>query len=128
MPGPFQTINQLEFARAHRLHNDWSVILTHCAWQPRPDADLGYFEQGDIGQGPTTRKAWMRILFIAAKLHTIEPFGIRSLVPYLKRDGHEVALLEAEAPDLVAQVRASVTPHFLHLRQRAAALMVGLAP
>ena len=45
----------------------------------------------------------MKILFIAAKLHTIEPFGILSLVPYLKRDGHQVALQEAEAPDVLAR-------------------------
>ena len=37
----------------------------------------------------------MRVLFLGAKLHTIEPFGIMSLSPYLKRDGHAVRLMEA---------------------------------
>ena len=48
----------------------------------------------------------MRILFIAAKLHTNEPFGVMCLSPMLKRDGHAVALMEAETPDLAARVRA----------------------
>ena len=47
----------------------------------------------------------MRILFLVAKLHTIEPFGVMSLVPMLKRDGHAVRLMEAERGDLAAQVR-----------------------
>ena len=48
----------------------------------------------------------MRILFLAAKLHTIEPFGIMSLASYLKRDGHHVALMEAEDPALIHRVEA----------------------
>jgi anaerobic magnesium-protoporphyrin IX monomethyl ester cyclase len=40
-----------------------------------------------------------------AKLATIEPFGVMSLAPCLKRDGHQVALLEAEDPDLPGKVR-----------------------
>ncbi len=47
----------------------------------------------------------MNILFLVAKLHAIEPFGIMSLSPQLKRRGHRVALLEAESPDLVNAVR-----------------------
>ena len=43
----------------------------------------------------------MRILFLAAKLHTIEPFGLMSLSPHLRRDGHSVALLEAEDPSIL---------------------------
>lgn len=43
----------------------------------------------------------MNIVFIIAKLATIEPFGVMSLSPYLKRDGHDVSLLEAEDPELV---------------------------
>ena len=40
----------------------------------------------------------MRILFLVAKLHTIEPFGIMSLAPYVIRQGHTVRLMEAEDP------------------------------
>lgn len=46
----------------------------------------------------------MRILFLVAKLHTIEPFGVMSLSPHLKRDGHSVKLMEAESEDLIHQV------------------------
>jgi len=47
----------------------------------------------------------MRVLFLVAKLHTIEPFGVMSLAPALKRDGHAVGLMEAEDSDLAGQVR-----------------------
>ena len=47
----------------------------------------------------------MRILFLSAKLHTIEPFGLMSLSPCLKRDGHTVRLMEAEGTGLVERVR-----------------------
>jgi anaerobic magnesium-protoporphyrin IX monomethyl ester cyclase len=47
----------------------------------------------------------MKILFLGAKLHTIEPFGLMSLAPYLLRDGHEVLLLEAEDPALESKVQ-----------------------
>lgn len=47
----------------------------------------------------------LRILFAVAKLHTIEPFGVMSLAPCLKRDGHVVKLVEAESDDLAVQVR-----------------------
>jgi len=47
-----------------------------------------------------------KILFLVAKLHTIEPFGVMSLAPHLKRDGHDVKLMEAEDPDLFSKVRA----------------------
>jgi radical SAM superfamily enzyme YgiQ (UPF0313 family) len=47
----------------------------------------------------------MKILFLVAKLHTIEPFGIMSLSPHLKRHGDTVALFEAESPDLVESVK-----------------------
>ncbi|MCE5324864.1 MAG: B12-binding domain-containing radical SAM protein [Planctomycetaceae bacterium] len=47
----------------------------------------------------------MKILFLAAKLHTIEPFGVMSLTPVLKREGHIVALMEAEDSGLLKQVR-----------------------
>lgn len=46
----------------------------------------------------------MNILFLVAKLHTIEPFGVMSLAPLLKRQGHRVALMEAEAPDVISSV------------------------
>jgi radical SAM superfamily enzyme YgiQ (UPF0313 family) len=52
----------------------------------------------------------MRILFVGAKLHTIEPFGMMSLSPPLKRDGHAVRLVEAESPDLVDRLRG-YRPH-----------------
>ena len=38
----------------------------------------------------------MKVLFLVAKLHTIEPFGAMSLSPHLRAAGHTVALL-AEA-------------------------------
>jgi anaerobic magnesium-protoporphyrin IX monomethyl ester cyclase len=47
----------------------------------------------------------MKIAFVAAKLLTIEPFGIMSLIPYLLRDGHEVKLLEAEDEKVADKVR-----------------------
>jgi anaerobic magnesium-protoporphyrin IX monomethyl ester cyclase len=48
----------------------------------------------------------MKILFLGAKLHTIEPFGVMSLAPYLEREGHEVLLMEAEDAALESKVRA----------------------
>ena len=47
----------------------------------------------------------MKVLFLVAKLHTIEPFGIMSLSPHLKRQGHTVALFEAQSRNLVQSVR-----------------------
>ncbi len=47
----------------------------------------------------------MRILFLAAKLYAIEPFGIMCLSPHLKASGHCVRLTEAEDPDLADKVR-----------------------
>ena len=47
----------------------------------------------------------MRVLFLVAKLHTVEPFGIMSLSPFLRRDGHSIGLMEAEADDVLDQVR-----------------------
>lgn len=47
----------------------------------------------------------MRILFLAARARSIEPFGIMSLVPALRQHGHQVALLEADAPGLPQRVR-----------------------
>ena len=52
----------------------------------------------------------MRILFLSAKLHTIEPFGLMSLSPHLKRDGHTVRLMEAEEPGLSDRVQ-TFAPH-----------------
>jgi radical SAM superfamily enzyme YgiQ (UPF0313 family) len=52
----------------------------------------------------------MRILFLVAKLHSIEPFGLMSLSPYLQRDGHTVRLMEAEEPGLADRVRG-YAPH-----------------
>lgn len=54
----------------------------------------------------------MKILFLTAKLHTIEPFGVMSLSPYLKKDGHMVKLMEAENPDLIDHVR-EYNPHVI---------------
>jgi radical SAM superfamily enzyme YgiQ (UPF0313 family) len=47
----------------------------------------------------------VKVLFLVAKLHTIEPFGIMSLAPHLKRQGHTVELFEAESRDLLNSVR-----------------------
>ncbi|MBT3294101.1 MAG: B12-binding domain-containing radical SAM protein [Verrucomicrobia bacterium] len=46
----------------------------------------------------------MKILFIAAKMHTIEPYGIMCLSPHLKAAGHSVRLYEAEDSALVDKV------------------------
>jgi radical SAM superfamily enzyme YgiQ (UPF0313 family) len=54
----------------------------------------------------------MRILFIAAKLHTIEPFGIMCLSPHLKAAGHSVRLIEAEDPYLSDKV-CKYHPHVI---------------
>ncbi len=55
----------------------------------------------------------MRILFIAAKTHTIEPYGIMCLSPHLKADGHTVRLNEAEDPALATKVAVQATRHRL---------------
>lgn len=46
----------------------------------------------------------MRILFLAAKTHTIEPFGLMCLSPLLAQDGHTVQLLEAESEGIAEEV------------------------
>lgn len=59
-----------------------------------------------VGQEET-----MRVLFVAAKLHTIEPYGIMCLSPHLKAAGHTVRLFEAEdcaLADKVAEYRPRV--------------------
>jgi len=48
----------------------------------------------------------LRILFIVAKLQSVEPFGVMCLAPHLTKDGHSVHLLEAETPGLRHQVEA----------------------
>ncbi|MDP6525108.1 MAG: radical SAM protein [Kiritimatiellia bacterium] len=53
----------------------------------------------------------MNVLFIAAKMHTIEPYGIMCLSPHLKAAGHSVHLYEAEdsaLADKVAEYRPQV--------------------
>ena len=54
----------------------------------------------------------MKVLFIAAKMHSIEPYGIMCLSPHLKTAGHSVRLYEAEDSALADKV-ADYRPHVI---------------
>lgn len=46
----------------------------------------------------------MKILFVVAKIQSIEPFGVMSLIPHVLRDGHSVRFMEAEDNSLLANI------------------------